>query len=90
MASASFITLKTSRRGVLVKKEILKGKWLQIKGDVPSWWGRMTDDDVDQIEGDPEKFVGKLHQLYGYGQEQAERELNEFLCMPDHERRRSA
>jgi uncharacterized protein YjbJ (UPF0337 family) len=75
---------------MVVNKEIFKGKWLQVKGDVPGWWGRMTDDDVDQIEGDPERFVGKLHQLYGYGQEQAERELNEFLCMPDHERRRSA
>ena len=91
MASASFnILSETLRRGMPVNKEILKGKWLHVRDDVPRWWRRMTDDDVDMIEGDGEKFLGKLHELYGYGPEQAERELNEFLCMPDHERRRSA
>ena len=33
-----------------MNNEILKGKWLQSKGDVRSWWGKMTDDDVDQIQ----------------------------------------
>ena len=67
-----------------MNQEILKGKWLQVKGDVQSWWGRMTEDDVDQIQGDTERFVGKLQERYGYGREQAERELNDFLRLPDH------
>jgi uncharacterized protein YjbJ (UPF0337 family) len=49
----------------------------------------MTDDDVDQIQGDTERFVGKLQERYGYGREQAELELNNFLRLPDHGRRRS-
>ena len=73
-----------------MNQEILKGKWLHVKGDVQSWWGRMTEDDVDQIQGDRERFVGKLQERYGYGREQAERELNDFLRLPDHGRRRSA
>ena len=73
-----------------MNKEILKGKWLQTKGDVRSWWGKMTDDDVDQIQGDLQKFLGKLKERYGYSHEQAEKELNDFLHLPDHERRRSA
>jgi uncharacterized protein YjbJ (UPF0337 family) len=73
-----------------MNKEILKGKWLHTRGDVRSWWGKMTDDDVDQIQGDLEKFLGKLHERYGYSREQAEKELNDFLRLPDHERRRSA
>jgi len=68
-------------------KEILKGKWLRVKGDVRSWWGRLTEDEVDQIQGDAEKFVGKLQELYGYRREQAEKELNEFLRMTDDQRR---
>jgi uncharacterized protein YjbJ (UPF0337 family) len=72
-----------------MNQEILKGKWLQVKGDVRSWWGKMTDDDVDQIQGDTERFVGKLQERYGYGREQAELELNNFLRLPDHSRRRS-
>ena len=71
-------------------KDILKGKWMQLRGDVRKWWGKMTDDDVDQIQGDMERFLGKLQQRYGYTREQAERELNEFLSLPDKERKRTA
>jgi len=71
-----------------MNRDILKGKWLQVKGDIRTWWGKLTDDDVDQIQGDAEKFVGKLQQRYGYAREQAEKEMNDFLSLPDNERRR--
>ena len=73
-----------------MNKDILKGKWVQVKGDIRSWWGKLTDDDVNQIQGDTEKFIGKLQEHYGYGREQAEKELNEFLTRPEGRRRRTA
>ena len=73
-----------------MNKDILKGKWIQVKGDIRSWWGTLTDDDVNRIQGDTEKFIGKLQERYGYGREQAERELNEFLIRPEGGRRRTA
>jgi len=73
-----------------MNKDILKGKWLQTKGQIRGWWGKLTDDDVDQIQGDAEQFIGKLQQRYGYSRDQAEREINEFLAMPDNERKRPA
>jgi uncharacterized protein YjbJ (UPF0337 family) len=73
-----------------LNQEILKGKWLQIKGDVRNWWGKLTDDDVDQIQGDTERFIGILQQHYGFGREQAEKEVTDFLKMPDGERMRVA
>ena len=50
----------------------------------------MTDLDVDQIQGDIDKFIRKLQEHYGYGREQAEKELNDFLTRPDGQRRRTA
>ena len=73
-----------------MNKDILKGKWVQVKGDIRKWWGKFTDDDVNQIQGDVEKFIAKLQERYGYGPEQGEKELNEFLCRPDDQRRRAA
>jgi uncharacterized protein YjbJ (UPF0337 family) len=73
-----------------MRKEILKGKWLRIKEDVPNWWARLTDDDADQIQGDMERFILKLQERYGYARDQAETEMNEFLSMPDRERWRAA
>jgi uncharacterized protein YjbJ (UPF0337 family) len=73
-----------------MNKDILKGKWLQIKGDVRQKWGKLTDDDVDMIQGDAEKFIGKLQERYGYGREQAEKEMGDYLDLPDNQRRRTA
>ena len=77
-------------KGNTLNQDILKGKWLHIRGDVTNWWGKFTDDDVDRIQGDTENFIRKLQERYGFGREQAEKEITEFLAMPDRERRRSA
>ena len=73
-----------------MNKDIFKGKWTQMKGGIRTQWGKMTDDDVDQIQGDAEKFIGKLQERYGYGREQAEKELNDFMNRPDDKQRRTA
>ncbi|TCO69559.1 CsbD family protein [Rhodovulum euryhalinum] len=57
----------------------LKGGWKQVKGRVREAWGVLTDDDVDQIEGDREQLVGLIQSRYGKTREAAEREVDEFL-----------
>ena len=59
--------------------DVLKGRWNQVKGDIRSRWGKLTDDDMMQIQGDTEKLIGKLQERYGMKREQAERDLNEML-----------
>jgi len=59
--------------------EIFKGRWNQLKGDIHMKWGKLTDDDMTQIQGQVEKMIGKLQERYGYKREQAEKELNDFL-----------
>jgi uncharacterized protein YjbJ (UPF0337 family) len=59
--------------------DVLKGKWLQLKGEARRQWGKLTDDDLDQIEGNSEKMVGKLQERYGYARDEAQREVDAFL-----------
>ena len=40
----------------------IEGNWKQFKGEVQKQWGKLTDDDQDQIEGDRKKLVGKLQE----------------------------
>ena len=62
-----------------MNSDVLKGKWMQMKGEVLRQWGKLTNDDLDQIEGNAEKMVGKLQERYGYAREEAEREVDGFL-----------
>ncbi|MGB2200253.1 MAG: CsbD family protein [Pseudooceanicola atlanticus] len=57
----------------------IQGNWKQIKGEAQVQWGKLTDDDLDQVEGDHQKLVGKLQERYGYAKEEAEREVDEFI-----------
>ena len=50
----------------------LKGKWMQFKGELKQQWGKFTDDDLHQIEGSYDRFVGKVQERYGYGDEKRE------------------
>lgn len=62
-----------------MNEDILKGKWKQIKGNVKRTWGRLTDDEMDVIEGDRDRLVGKLQEHYGYSRQEAERAIDDFL-----------
>ena len=62
----------------MVNEDILKGKWKQIKGEAQKTWGKLTDDDLDQIDGDREIFLGRLQEKYGVAREEAEDMLNKF------------
>lgn len=57
-----------------VNWDIIKGKWNQLKGEARKQWGRITDDEWDQIAGDKDKLIGKLQERYGWSREEAERE----------------
>ena len=59
--------------------DTLKGKWNQLKGDLKSKWGQITDDEFTQIAGDKDKLIGKIQERYGRKREEATREVNEFF-----------
>ena len=61
-----------------MEKEDFKGKWDQFKGDVQKKWGKLTDDDLDVIEGDREKLIGKLQERHNISREEAEREADDL------------
>jgi uncharacterized protein YjbJ (UPF0337 family) len=60
-----------------MNKDILKGKWLQIRGEMKKWWGDLTDDELDKIEGDYDKLIGLLQERYGYSRDRAEEEMQQ-------------
>jgi uncharacterized protein YjbJ (UPF0337 family) len=57
---------------------VVEGKWKQLKGEAQTRWGKLTDDDMDVINGNREKLVGKLQEKYGYAKDEAEREVEDF------------
>jgi uncharacterized protein YjbJ (UPF0337 family) len=59
-----------------VNKDILEGKWKQISGEAKSWWGKLTDNDLERAAGKFDVLVGMLQEKYGYTREQAADEVD--------------
>ena len=55
-----------------------EGKWKQLTGQVKQQWGKLTDDDLDQIAGSRERLEGKIQERYGLEREEAQRQIEEF------------
>ena len=54
------------------------GQWNRMKGSVREHWGRLTDDDVNEIDGKREQLVGKIQEKYGDTRQAAEEKLKQF------------
>ena len=48
-----------------INEETIKGKWLEIKGEVQKAWGKLTDDELKQTKGDVKSIAGLVLQKYG-------------------------
>jgi uncharacterized protein YjbJ (UPF0337 family) len=64
-----------------MSNDILRGQWKQLRGRVRQRWGRLTDDDLAQIQGDRDVLMGKIQEYYGRSREQAENDLEDWLSI---------
>ena len=57
----------------------VEGSWEQFKGSAQEQWGKLTGDDLDVVAGNRKKLAGKIQERYGKAQEEAEREIDDWL-----------
>jgi uncharacterized protein YjbJ (UPF0337 family) len=57
----------------------VEGKWKEVKGQAKEKWGKLTDDDLDVINGRRQQLVGKIQERYGTAKDEAERQADEFV-----------
>ena len=61
-----------------MNKDIAAGNVKQLRGKIKQQWGKLTEDEIDQIEGNSEILAGKLQERYGWELEEAERQVKDF------------
>jgi uncharacterized protein YjbJ (UPF0337 family) len=78
IGTANTETIKIKRRRIMNWNQIA-GQWKQVKGKAKTRWGKLTDDEIDVIEGKRDQLVGKIQQRYGIAKDQAEREVDDWM-----------
>src|SRR6202049_1289980 len=57
----------------------VEGNWKQIKGKVQQQWGKLTNDDLNLVEGKRTELVGRIQERYGIQRDEAERQIDSWL-----------
>ncbi len=53
--------------------------WLSLRGSLKSEWNRLTEDDLDFIDGRLTELEGCLQNLYGWERQETREAVNRFL-----------
>ena len=56
----------------------INADWKEMKGKARVAWGKLTDDDLDQIRGNREQLEAAVQKRYGVAKEQAQRQVSEW------------
>lgn len=61
-----------------MNKDQVKGTWKQFVGKVKQKWGKLTDDELIEADGDVELICGKIQEKYGTAKEETRKSLEEL------------
>jgi len=56
----------------------IEGNWKQLTGKAKAQWGKLTDDDLDVINGRREELAGKIQERYGIARDEAESQVDSW------------
>lgn len=65
-----------------MNKDIIAGNWKQLTGEIQRQWGKLTNDELDKIEGNRTKLVGLIQERYGVAKDEAEKQLRAWEDRP--------
>lgn len=56
----------------------VEGNWKKLKGNIQEQWGKLTDDDLDQIAGQREQLEGRIQERYGIEKDRVRKEVDDW------------
>ena len=56
----------------------IEGSWKQFSGKAKENWGKLTDDDIAQINGNREQLEGKIQERYGKAKDDVRKEVDDW------------
>jgi len=57
----------------------VEGNWKEFKGKVKQQWGKLTDDDLDIVNGRRDELEGVIQKRYGYERDRTRQDVDRWL-----------
>jgi len=69
---------KSSMKENAMSWEVIERDWMRFRGLVKDRWGKLTDHNLDAIAGRRDQLAGRLQEIYGMHEDQAELQVRAF------------
>ena len=53
--------------------------WKQFRDEIKHKWGKLTDEDLNAINGRRKHFEGKIQERYGYAEDRVRKDIDDWL-----------
>lgn len=63
-----------------MSQDVFRNEWSQIRTPLKEWWARLTDNDLNHVNGSYDRLVDVLSEKYDCSHERAEMVLNRWLA----------
>ena len=71
------IGIKQTENQIIMNKLEIKGDWNITKGKLQQKWAKLTDDDLQYVEGKQEELLGRIQKRTGETREAVEKAIKE-------------
>jgi uncharacterized protein YjbJ (UPF0337 family) len=78
-ASQCSKTLAALKWEIMMDWNRVEGNWKQVKGKVKEKWGKLTDDELDKMNGRREQLEGKIQERYGIAKDQTKKDVDDWF-----------
>jgi uncharacterized membrane protein YeaQ/YmgE (transglycosylase-associated protein family)/uncharacterized protein YjbJ (UPF0337 family) len=62
-----------------VTNAVIKDQWEQVRNKIHVRWGKINEEDCDQIDGNHDRFINLIVERYGIAKKEAEDQLQGYL-----------
>lgn len=59
--------------------DTVQGNWKKFTGNVKEQWGKLTDDEITQINGNREQLEGMIQERYGVAKDKAKEQVDAWM-----------
>lgn len=61
-----------------MNRDQMQGNWKQLSGKIREKWAKLTDNDLEMINGQKEQLIGKIQERYNIARQEAEKQVKDF------------
>jgi len=77
--AAAAVAHEIIAKGNAMNWDMIEGNWKQFQGHVKEKWGKLTDDDIDVINGQRDQLIGRIQERYGIAKDEAQTQVDRWM-----------